>query len=54
MKIFKTILLVIFDPISTFVSRSFPDFSFKLCNKHIFIQVLLALLLTVLIILLGR
>ncbi len=49
MKVIKIILLGIFDPISTFISKSFPDFAFKILNKSILIQFAIAIVITLLI-----
>ncbi len=49
MKIVKIVLLAIFDPISTFITKSFPEFAYKFLNKSIIIQFVLAILITVLI-----
>ncbi len=53
MKIVKMILLGIFDPISTFITKSFPDFAYKVLNKSIFIQIFIAILITLFIMFLG-
>ncbi len=54
MKVIKTILTLIFDPISSIVSRSFPDYAYKFCNKNIIFQIVIAIALTLLIIFIGR
>lgn len=54
MKVIKSILTTIFDPVSSVVSRAFPDFAFKVCNKTTFVQIIIAIVLTLLIIMIGR
>ncbi|MFI3251637.1 MAG: hypothetical protein R3Y60_00715 [bacterium] len=54
MKALKTIFLGIFDPITTFISKSFPGVAHKILNKHVLIQFVIALLITAAIILIGR
>lgn len=54
MKFVKLIVLGIFDPISSFVTKAFPDLAHKFCNKNILIQALIALSITLLILFVWR
>lgn len=53
MKIVKMILFGIFDPISTFISKSFPEFAYKILNKSVLIQLAIAVIITILILFVG-
>lgn len=54
MKLVKNILTFLFDPISSVVSRYFPDVAFKVTNKNLIVQVLIAVVITLCIIFIGR
>lgn len=54
MKIVRTILLGIFDPLSSLVTKTFPDIAHKFCNKNILIQVAIAFVITVFLLLVWR
>lgn len=54
MKYLKMILLAIFDPISSLVSKVFPEKAYKIASKNILIQVLIALVITFLFLFIAR
>lgn len=54
MKILKLIVSTICDPISTFISKSFPEFAYKILNKNIFIQFAVAFVITLVVVLVSR
>lgn len=54
MKIIKIIFFAIFDPIGTVISKSFPEFAYKVLNKNVLIQVLIAFIITLVVMLVGR
>ncbi len=54
MKYVKSVLSAIVDPINTFISKSFPEVSFKICNKNIIIQGVIAFVITLLMMIFTR
>lgn len=47
MRYFKKVFLTIFDPISSFISNSFPEKAYKILNKSLLVQVTIALIITI-------